>query len=94
MNGSAHNSTVSKLLHADGVDITYLEFRALCLDLALLREELASLRLREKSNDLYQFRQSGELNRAAGPCLAALRETLLTQVKPILSKVAKYIFFY
>ena len=52
-----------------------------------LREELAALRLREKSNDLYQFRQSGELNRATGPCLSALRETLLNQVKPILSEV-------
>jgi hypothetical protein len=52
-----------------------------------LRQELVRLRLRQKSNDLYQFRQSGELNRSAGPYVAALRETLLNHVKPILSQV-------
>jgi hypothetical protein len=58
-----------------------------------LRQELAGLRMRQKSNDLYQFRQSGELNRSAGPCVAALRETLLNHVKPILSQVTLRVFF-
>jgi hypothetical protein len=55
-----------------------------------LRQELSGLRLREKNNDLYRFRQSGELKRAAGPCVAALRETLLGQVKPIVSEVTLF----
>lgn len=34
---------ISKLLYADGVDISYPEFRAVCSDLALLREELGGV---------------------------------------------------
>jgi hypothetical protein len=62
---------------------------------AALRAELAtSLRMREKSNDLYQFHQSDELNRAAGPCLTALREALLIQVKPIIAEVSLFCFVF
>jgi len=47
-----------------------------------LQQELEGLEFLEKNNDLYRFRQSGELACSPLPLVAALREVLVGQVRP------------
>jgi len=47
-----------------------------------LQQELEGLEFQEKNNDLYRFRQSGELAASPLPLIAALREMLVHQVRP------------
>ena len=52
-----------------------------------LIEELNDLDFVEKSNDLYKFRQSGDLNNEKTPLITAFRAFLQSKVKPLLAKV-------
>ncbi len=54
--------------------------------------ELEELEFHEKSNDLYKFSQSSDLQAATTPCIRALRELMGTAVKDWLQEVSYAIY--
>ena len=55
--------------------------------LSLLQSECDKLTFHEKNNDLYKFRQSGELSSESGACIGKLRKCLLGEVRAWIMEV-------
>ena len=78
----------------DGVHIFKTPFTCTVLDnlvegdefLEAFKNELEELDYVEKNNDLYKFRQSGELSRSGMPLVSKFREMLLHQLRPWIEK--------
>lgn len=78
----------------DGVRIFKTPFTCTVIDklvegdefLGSFRSELEELDFVEKNNDLYKFRQSGELSKSEMPFVSNFREMLLHQLRPWIQK--------
>jgi len=78
----------------DGIRIFKTPFTCTVIDklvdgdefLEAFKNELEELDYVEKNNDLYKFRQSGELSRSVLPLVSEFREMLLHQLRPWIEK--------